>query len=104
MPDKSNEGPMNAMSRYQRRLMGIIRCGKKEPFDETRKTKLVFVGLAVFLLVFCAICCISSEDQISIPGDWDPENPDYDIARLRRQSIENMRKKLARRPKFGLRQ
>ena len=91
------EGPMNAMSRYQQRLMGIIRCGKKEQFDETRKTKLVFVGLAVFLLVFCAICCMSSEDQVSIPDDWDPENPDYDIARLRRQSIENMRKKLARR-------
>ena len=91
------EGPMNAMSRYQQRLMGITRCGKKEQFDETRKTKLFFVGLAVFLLVFCAICCMSSEDQVSIPDDWDPENPDYDIARLRRQSIENMRKKLARR-------
>ena len=91
------EGPMNTMSRYQQRLMGLVRCGKKGSFDETRKTKLVFVGLAVFLLVFCAICCMSSEDQVSIPDDWDPENPDYDIARLRRQSIENMRKKLARR-------
>ena len=91
------KGPTNAMACYQRRLMGLIRCGEKGAFDETRKTKLFFAGLAVFLLVFCAICCMSGEDRIPIPADSDPGDPDYDEARLRRQAIENMRKKLARR-------
>lgn len=91
------EGPMNTMSRYQQRLMGLIRCGEKGEFDERYKTKLFFAGLAAFLLILCSPCCFSAVDQISIPADCDPEDPDYDLACLRRQSIESMRKKLARR-------
>ena len=91
------EGPMNTMSRYQQRLMGLIRCGEKGEFDERYRTKLTFAALAAFLLILCMLCCLTGGNRISIPADCDPEDPDYDLARLRRKSIESMRKKLARR-------
>lgn len=103
-PDGKNlariDGSCETMSRYQQRLMELVRCGKKGTFDETRVTTRSFRFLAGLLLIGCALLSRTDDDDVATVNGPNPESPDYDLEKIRQLAIS--RKKHSIRGLTGL--
>ena len=93
-------GSCETMSRYQQRLMALVRCGKKGSFDETRVTTRSFRFLAGFLLIGCALLSMTEDDDAVTVIGPDSDSPDCDLEKIRQLAIS--RKKRSIRGLTGL--